>query len=132
MKNYSDDKFGFVFVYPDNWNCEKEDNVITLYDAENGLGALQLSVYYVGNKNRLDLKSELEDFLQDYESVKVEMKDNLAYSTFNDGDRVWQYWLFQSGNSLIVATYNCATEDKGKENNTINSILCSFVQSSIN
>ena len=132
MKSYTDEKFGFAFFYPDDWILEKEDNVISVYDAENGLGALQFSVFYVGNDGQIDLKVELEDFLEDYMPVEVEIISDLAYSTFVDGDRVWQYWLFQRGNSLVLASYNCEIEDKGKENEMINEILNSFVQSSIN
>jgi hypothetical protein len=132
MKNYIDEKFGFVFSYPDNWTLEKEENVISVYDAEYGLGALQFSIYYVGNNNDFDLKVELEDFLQDYESFNVEMKNEFAYSRFTDEDRVWQYWLFQRGNSMILASYNCEIEDDEKENEHINIILNSFATNSIN
>ena len=60
MRRYTDDKFGFVFLYPNDWTWEKEDNVISIYNPENGLGALQFSIYYVGNDSRVDLKTELE------------------------------------------------------------------------
>ena len=132
MKTYTDDKFGFVFLYPDNCTYEKEDNVISVYDEENGLGALQFSIYYIGNENKIDLKIELEDFLEDYDSFEVEIVNDLAYSKFIDESRVWQYWLFQKGNTLILASYNCEKEDTGKEDTMVNKILSSFTQSSIN
>ncbi|CAM1340227.1 hypothetical protein [Tenacibaculum amylolyticum] len=132
MKNYTDDKFGFVFLYPDEWTCEKEDNVISVYDSENGLGALQFSVYYVGNDNEIDLKAELEDFLEDYESFEVHITNGFAYSKLKDSERWWQYWFFQRGNTLILASYNCEIEDEGKEDRAIKEILDSFTQNSIN
>ncbi|UOB16284.1 hypothetical protein [Abyssalbus ytuae] len=131
MRSYTDEKFGFVFFYPNNWILEKENNIISVYNAENGLGALQFSIFYVGNDNQIDLKVELENFLGDYESVEVEMVNNLAYSTFDNNDRTWKYWLFQNGSSLILTSYNCEIEDKGKEDGVINQILNSFIQSSI-
>ncbi|MBS9464378.1 hypothetical protein KIM67_18295 [Flagellimonas sp. 389] len=132
MKSYTDDKFGFVFLYPDNWTREKEDNVISVYDAENGFGALQFSIYYVGNEVQIDLRVELEDFLQDYDSFKIEMIDGFAYSKFRDGEIAWQYWFFRRGNSLVLASYNCEINDRGKEDKIIKNILDSFVQNSIN
>jgi len=132
MKSYTDEKFGFAFFYPDDWILEKEDNVISVYDAENGLGALQFSVFYVGNDGQIDLKAELEDFLENYMPVEVKVINDLACSAFVDSDRAWQYWLFQRGNSLVLGSYNCEIEDKGKENKIISEILSSFVQSSIN
>lgn len=132
MKSYTDDKFGFAFLYPDDWVWEKEDNVISVYDAENGLGALQFSIYYVGNDSEINLKSELEGFLQEYNSFEVKMIDGFAYSKLKDNERVWQYWFFQRGNSLVLASYNCEIEDKGKEDEIINKVLDSFAQSSIN
>lgn len=132
MKSYTDDKFGFVFLYPEDWVWEKEDNVISVYDPERGLGALQLSIYYVGNDGQIDLKAELEDFLQDYSSFKVEMMGDVAYSKLKDDGRFWQYWFFRKGNSLILASYNCEIKDRGEEDEAIMGILSSFAQSSIN
>src|SRR5690606_24668562 len=123
MKSYTDEKFGFAFFYPDDWILEKENNVISVYDAENGLGALQFSVFYVGNDSQIDLKAELEDFLEDYMPVEAEIINDLAYSTLINDNRAWQYWLFQRGNSMVLASYNCEIEDKGKENKIINEIL---------
>ena len=133
MKNrYMDNKFGFIFFYPNDWIWEKEENIITVYNPKNGLGALQFSIYYVGNDREINLKVELEDFLEDYNSFKVEIIEGKAYSRIKDEDRIWYYWFFQSGNSLILATYNCEIKDEGKENELIKNILNSFTQSSIN
>ena len=133
MKNrYMDNKFGFIFFYPNDWIWEKEENIITVYNPKNGLGALQFSIYYVGNDREINLKVELEDFLEDYNSFKVEIIEDKAYSRIKDEDRIWYYWFFQSGNSLILATYNCEIKDEGKENELIKNILNSFTQSSIN
>lgn len=58
MKRYIDNVFGFMFLYPDEWDFEKNDNVILIYDPKSGLGTLQLSAYYVNNDHTVDLRAD--------------------------------------------------------------------------
>lgn len=131
MKRYTDNKSGLTINYPDDWTFEKEDNIITTYNVVNGSGALQFSTFYVTNDN-IDLKIELEGFLSDKKFSSVELNGNIAYSCFNDGSIAWQYWLLKKGNVIILATYNCEIEDKGKEDVQVNQILNSIIISSNN
>jgi len=125
MKNsFVDKNLEFTFEYPERWSCEIDGNVISIYNAENGFGALQISFYSVDNIERINIKEELEFILKLNDVTnEIEMLNEIAYSELIEDESAWQYWLFRIKNTLIIATYNCEKDDYKKEYNIIKNII---------
>jgi hypothetical protein len=112
---------------PDNWQIETEKNVTSLFDPNNGVGALQFSLYQVPNINSIDLIEELKQYMADkYDDVNVNLVDSYAYSDVTDKDKYWRYWLLKAGGIVIFASYNCAENDKNIETFAVDTIIKSI------
>jgi hypothetical protein len=126
MRTYSCKEAFLSFDYPTSWTVEQEKNVISVYDSERGLGALQFSFYQVEHPEKIVLSSELEDYISRRHGNSIVLKENgLAFSDYLAGtdNRFWKYWLFLKCNILIFASYNCNQGDVGKEDEIISNIL---------
>lgn len=124
MKNYQyNEQFGFTF--PNSWEIENDENLVSVYDPENGLGALQFTLYGVDDPSDIDLISELEDYLGDrHRNFDIENGDGFVHSNVRDEDGVWwRYWFFIKDKTLVFATYNCDQQDKGKEDQEVEKII---------
>ena len=100
--------------------------MLTIYDPVNGLGALQLSVYFPADALG-DLKEELKEHL-DNEYIEVKDMGSYAYGNFLDSDNIfWRYWLHQlENNTLIFSTYSCEQADRSKEDEEIDRLVKSI------
>jgi hypothetical protein len=125
MKFFKLDNSELSFEYPNNWTTLKEDNIISVYDSVNGLGALQLSVYYKKEVRPTNLSEELEEYLtKRHEDFEIVLKEKLAYcNCLDEENKLWRYWLFQKANNIIFASYNCYLEDGGKEDIIVDEII---------
>lgn len=129
MKNYRyNEQFGFTF--PDRWEVADDGNLISIYDPNNGLGALQFTLYEVGDPSGIDLISEFEDYLANrHGHFDIEQGDDFVHCDIRDEDGVWwRYWLFIKGNTLVFTTYNCDQQDIGKEDQKVEEIIKSAMQ----
>lgn len=128
MKNYQyNDHFGFA--YPETWEVGNDGNLISVYDPENGLGALQFTLYEVVEPSGIDLISEFEDYLGDrHGHFEIQTGGDFVYCIVKDEEEVWwRYWLFIQGNIMVFATYNCEQQDKGKEDQEVERIIKSIL-----
>ncbi|RZL62950.1 MAG: hypothetical protein EOO93_08220 [Pedobacter sp.] len=128
MKSFYFDN-GFEIITPVGWEEEKDNNLVSLYNAVDGIGALQFSFYQVDNSDSIDLCINLKRFLSDkHNPINVEMMDNYAYSNaVDDGGIYWRYWLFLKSPYLAFASYNCDDIHKDKEMIVINDIMKSIL-----
>lgn len=124
-KKYSNKNKGLELIYPENWEAELNDNVLSVYDSLNGVGVLQFSTYHVSDSKRINLSNELSDFLRDkHEPIEINVDNNYAFASYKDNEgRCWKYWLFLKKDILIFASYNCEKDDVGKEDKEIDQIL---------
>lgn len=125
MKIYSSSDSNFSFIFPDDWTYQEDADVLSVYDSTNGVGALQFSSYYVNDIATIDLKVELEDYVSGrHQTFSVQRFDKYAFCQGEDKKgKGWKYWVFARGNTVIFASYNCLTEDVGKEDQEINAIV---------
>jgi hypothetical protein len=131
MKTYKYKEADLSFIYPDNWTVLQETNMISVYDSEHGLGALQFSFYQVGNAEGLLLKDELEEYIiKRHGSAEVLKSKDFVFSNYLEGigKRYWKYWLFLKTSILIFVSYNCQEDDIGKEDEIVGNIIHSAVQ----
>lgn len=113
---------------PSDWTVDKGDDVISIFNAEKGLGALQLSIFRVESVPLLNLKDELID-LVDTPISNVFIENSCAKASYLDQDdnRYWRYWLFLKQDNLFFATYNCEASDRYKEDAIIDKIVESLI-----
>jgi hypothetical protein len=131
MKVYENPDVDLSFQYPDNWTIEQEQNVVSLLDPENGLGALQFSVYQIPGSQIISVKTELEDYLKDRHShFEVSTTDSYALSDYLNDKKgnCWKYWMFLKNHTLVFATYNCLKNVIGKESKYIDQIIGSLIE----
>ena len=114
---------------PDEWQGQHRAEYSTVYDP-NGVGALQISVVQEINKMNDELKefaSERSENNKNLDEVTLRNFSGFSFG-FSVGDEYWRQWFLKSGNFAMFVTYNCALEDKGIEDSTINTILESLVK----
>ncbi len=124
MKTFKYNDSDFSLLLPDNWILEREENLLSIYDPENGVGALQLSIYYIEESRKVSLKDELIEFLAArHQSFDVNEQVGYAFCHVNEDGVYWKYWLIQKANIIAFATYNCAMIESNKETELIESII---------
>lgn len=131
MKTYSSKEANLSFVYPDNWTVEQERNLISVFDNEHGVGALQFSFYPVRTTENIGLEYELEEYIiKRHGSAEVIRNNDFVFSnSIKDArNKYWRYWLFLRVNFLILVSYNCQKDDAGKEDEVVNQIITSIVR----
>lgn len=119
---------GISFSFPSNWLVEHDNNLISVFDPQNGVGALQFSIYEIKDTNSINLVEKLSDYLEEkHGAVSVKLFIDYSYSDLTDEDGVyWRYWLFSKKNRIIFVSYNCAQEDIGQEDTEIMQIIKSL------
>jgi hypothetical protein len=130
VKKYSNKQKGLQFQYPENWIAELDEDVLSVYDPQSGVGALQFSTYSVPDMHQIDVRRELAAFLEGKPVlINVNAAADCAYSDYIDNDEsYWKHWLFLIENVLVFVTYNCAKEDAAKEAEQVEAIVASSKQ----
>ena len=129
MTTYHSNALNFSIAFPDNWTHEEDGNVLSVYDSNQGVGALQFSSYEVDDIASVDLKAELEDYVSDrHEKFSIQEVSGYAFCKSEDEKgNIWKYWIFKRGSTLVFASYNCLKEDVGKEDAKIEAIIKSAI-----
>lgn len=126
----------YSMSYPDDWiveeDKEKEPYVTTFYDPEKGVGVLQVSAYDIPIKPDFNLVSQFIESLSDIgvsanrEEIYVNIfkdKGVVYYDSVLDSNHYFRYWMINRQNRLLFITYNCAPEDKGKEDKVVEEVI---------
>ena len=131
MNEYISRHNTFSFRYPNDWELEQEDNLLTVYN-NNGVGALNISYYYPPKGYKVNKINELIDYLSE-NAVGInaaETKQNIiakedhVYVDYIDKEKAyWQYWLFSDDKTVIIVTYNCEEPDREKERTVVKQII---------
>lgn len=119
-----------TLMLPRSWEVHQDDNVISIFDPRNGLGALQFSIYYSEQPQHVDIGNELCIFLKDKTVLaEITILDKLSYSQFIDsGGTFWRYWMMKSNTQIFLISYNCALDDMGKEDTVVDDIISSLLR----
>ena len=115
----------FKAILPDEWNIETEGNVISLYNALGGCGALQFTSYLVPNISDIDPVEELFWCIADkHQDLEVKSNNNCSFANITDYNGIyWRYWLFKNSKAVLLVTYNCDVTDKDEESTVIEIII---------
>lgn len=117
---------------PEEYRFEEDDGVLSIYNEENGVGALQITSYRIPNGYRFNIKDELIEFiLSNDDTLKskeidkdIVLNNNSGVFQVKDNEGYWwKYWLLFRNNIAIFITYNCEIDYLKVEENVINKIV---------
>ncbi len=126
--NISETKFKLQI--PNDWNYEEEDGIMSVYDPEKGLGALQFSKITLSPDELIPLSTSLKEILNiEIENSEILSQPNFVYCDFFDEDSFfWKYWIIKNEENALLISYNCEKEDAGKEDEKIEKIIVSILE----
>jgi len=117
-----------------NWHLEEEEDVINIYDQENGVGVIQISIFEIPATSKADLKTELFEFIGNFLDLDIRDKitttttveNGYAYTELFVNGRYWIYIILRNKNTVLFMTYNCEKEDKGIEDEVVWEVIRSI------
>lgn len=131
----------FEITIPSDWNCTEEEGLITFYNSECGVGALQISFL----KRTLEENPSEKDVIDlalffangrgwdiDIKNVKTKVISNSHCSVFefiekdNDELTYWQVWNIINRRRAATITYLCDSSALNQEREIRESIVNSF------
>ncbi len=131
----------FSLEVPRDWVIHEEDNIISIFDEENGVGVIQISLVE-RNSSEAPTKLEARELAVYYiEQRKWEVqKDSItmfeigespasvfdAEELSDEGLDHWTVWHISGSKNLAFLTYNCLLADKHTELSMCDSIVKSF------
>lgn len=119
------------FNYPNDWIVDQENNLVSVYNPVEGVGALQFSSYQIPEAKTPSITEALSDYVHDrHIKYKILENKNYAYTNYLEGDDAayWKYFLFLIQKTLIFVTYSCEEKNIGEEDKIIESIVMSATQ----
>lgn len=114
-------------LVPEGWSAQHDADGVSLF-GEPGCGALQVSAAF---KNDAVTDAELLDFAKERSKDSAPTPTSVGELTGFELSRVedgtyWREWYLRSGNIALFVTYNCDSEDRGREDEAIGEILDSL------
>jgi hypothetical protein len=123
MKTFVDEHWSLSI--PDEWLAERYPECVSLYQPD-GMGELQISASL---QQHPVILSELRELAAEHiaagafpHSVRLGDFDGFTLS-YGVDDEYWCEWYLKSGRILLFATYGCAADDEGKEDDVVEAIL---------
>jgi hypothetical protein len=108
---------------PDGW-FPSEDESCTTFCHPQGVGAFQVSSY---RKEVAVTDEDLREFAGDIPLAPVSLGALTGFRTrFGQDDTFWTKWWLRAGDQMIHVTYNCPLADRGREDDTVASMLQSL------
>jgi hypothetical protein len=133
MQTYTSETQRYSLQYPDHWESEIDENTVTFFDTEDGVGAFLVTEYEFEDGANLDLSKQLTELICDFHDMDADtivagiQKDELkAWTSFETDDTYWQYWLYAKDQCVLFITYNCEIADKKIEEEQVKQIADSI------
>ncbi len=134
MKKYLSPSRFYELSVPDDWDYLEEDNLVSFYNQNNGVGSLQISSYRISEEYKMNLKQELAEFVAErlsvnFNGVLPKIEGNSNFTSFKgslEDGTYWEYYMLFNNQKLLLLTYNCNLNDSHTEEETLDSILKSI------
>jgi hypothetical protein len=132
MKYNNVDLGKFTVKIPVDWiSTINEDNVVSIYKENNGVGAFQITYFELPLNYELNLFDELYDFISSYlpnitkdELPLIQELDNgLMIENIISQERKWMFGMLNDHNKVIFFTYNAEANDFIIEESIIKDII---------
>ena len=134
MQTYHLKKYGFSIVLPDKWELTQKNNTVSCFDPINGVGALQISVFFFNSENEISSKEELINFIKkrgiSYSDIKQDLniKQNSTSLQYVQNDEFWYVMVLVDVGKIFFITYNCEIQDQFIEIDEIEKIISGIKQ----
>jgi hypothetical protein len=113
-------------TYPEGWTSENEEDSVIFYDAEAETGTLQVSCICgdepVEEQDLLAMADELIASGKRFTHVKFGDHAGIMFRYYT-GEESWKEWYLAAGDCMFFATYDCAREAEGVEDEEVAQIL---------
>lgn len=118
--------------HPIQWEVEEDEGSVALYDPEQGVGALHISAYKTPAP--ADPREELLEHLSDNKppakeediTVTVDGTKTVASFEYVVKNSFHKLWFISDKGHLVLANYNCDSEDKDKEMQEVENVVRSI------
>ena len=123
----------YQLVRPKSWEIEEDENTISIYDAINGVGAINITSYLIPKDYQFDVKKELIEFVDREDipqnSIKTTFADHKKIASLELAieDQYWRYYVLFCNHKALFITYNCRAVDKNKELDEVSQIVESIL-----
>lgn len=136
MKSYYSKSGWYKLSLPDGFAVDDEQIPISIYDAQEGVGTVQISVFEVEDVE-VDLRVEIENFITSSLGIRREALPNFKIETLADKrvirvngihheNRCHLVWLIHQKRKVALITYNALCDDFAKEISRIEAIADSL------
>ena len=131
-KTYVSSAGWYTLMYPDPWVVTDDDTCTTFCEPAQGVGALQVSVYQAPDPQ------DPTDLLFEYLSDRgIESEEDIEYYESNsnriavtsyvrDDEKFWRVWFIARSVLFLFVTYNCNTQFRDVEFETVDRIVGSI------
>lgn len=128
-KHYISAATWYSLKYPRTWEVEEDEGYSTFFEPESGVGAFQVSAYETPSPQ--DCEAILLEYLADHgiqssqceRTVETQNGKCIAACRYTENAWFRRVWFISEDNRLLMLTYNCKTEHRGKEDRQIESII---------
>lgn len=117
--------------YPGNWVVEEGEECTTFSDPQRGVGALQVSAYETPTYQNCE--ETMLEYLSDHGvsvlegNVEVQNQEGKCIASYSYTQEPWfrRVWFISEDHKLLMITYNCSIEHRGKEDREVNELVAS-------
>lgn len=132
MQTFTPPDKAFEITLPESWRYELENGCFTLFDSDEGVGALVMNVFDFGgsvNDSAELLKGVLRQNRMPVDSVgRAEIAQcKAAVADFRHEGQCWVQCMVVRGTRALYLTYSCPEEMKNREREVIDAALGSLV-----
>ena len=115
-------------LVPSGWHAWHDPECATLVgDPE--IGALQISAAF---KDTPVLDEDLNEFAAELLAAGAKAQSVVAGDfvgfeiAYTDAENSWRQWFLRHGKQALFVTYNCSTDDRGREDTAIAQVIASL------
>jgi hypothetical protein len=113
---------------PLGWTGKHEEECTTFL-SQNDVGALQISAYRKDKKvTDIDLQEMASEHIEAGAKLKFVQLGSFTgfYFPFGTEDAYWRWWLLRCNQTMVYATYNCAPEERRKDEELVDQIMATL------
>jgi hypothetical protein len=130
MKYASPSRY-YQLEIPENWKVEEDENTISIYNEDEGLGAITITSYLIPETYSFDIRKELIDFVHNTINNQDDIKEynllekKIAEIDIKNDKGLWRFVIVFSKQKALFITYNSDVV-ASDEINTVSHIIASI------
>ena len=122
---------GWNIELPEDYSFEHENNVLSVYNMNAGVGVICFSAYQLPDEYLFSANRELTEFILsiddtvDINTLNIN-QSKLGYSSaelVRNGNTYWKVWVYNNQKEVLFISYNCQSSDVNIEKHQIDDII---------